>query len=162
MKLIHKVKITKKFIYLLLLSIIIFFIDRVTKIKIVENLNDKVIYVNNYINLDLVWNTGIGFGLLNFDSAGFYNLVTLLVASVILLLFYYLILSDTEDKIIFSIMIGGALGNFYDRLTYNAVPDFIDLHYKTFHWFTFNMADIFITLSIIIFIIRGFFIERKI
>jgi signal peptidase II len=59
-------------------------------------------------------------------------------------------------------MIGGALGNFYDRLTYNAVPDFIDLHYKTFHWFTFNMADIFITLSIIIFIIRGFFIERKI
>jgi signal peptidase II len=162
MKLIHKVKITKKFIYLLLLSIIIFFIDRVTKIKIVENLNDKVIYVNNYINLDLVWNTGIGFGLLNFDSAGFYNLVTLLVASVILLLFYYLILSDTADKIIFSIMIGGALGNFYDRLTYNAVPDFIDLHYKTFHWFTFNMADIFITLSIIIFIIRGFFIERKI
>ena len=133
-----------------------------TKIKIVENLNDKVIYVNNYINLDLVWNTGIGFGLLNFDSAGFYNLVTLLVASVILLLFYYLILSDTADKIIFSIMIGGALGNFYDRLTYNAVPDFIDLHYKTFHWFTFNMADIFITLSIIIFIIRGFFIERKI
>ena len=162
MKLIHKVKITKKFIYLLLLSIIIFFIDRVTKIKIVENLNDKVIYVNNYINLDLVWNTGIGFGLLNFDSAGFYNLVTLLVASVILLLFYYLILSDTADKIIFSIMIGGALGNFYDRLTYNAVPDFIDLHYKTFHWFTFNMADIFITLSIIIFIIMGFFIERKI
>ena len=162
MKLIHKVKITKKFIYLLLLSIIIFFIYRVTKIKIVENLNDKVIYVNNYINLDLVWNTGIGFGLLNFDSAGFYNLVTLLVASVILLLFYYLILSDTADKIIFSIMIGGALGNFYDRLTYNAVPDFIDLHYKTFHWFTFNMADIFITLSIIIFIIRGFFIERKI
>ena len=162
MKLIHKVKITKKFIYLLLLSIIIFFIDRVTKIKIVENLNDKIIYVNNYINLDLVWNTGIGFGLLNFDSAGFYNLVTLLVASVILLLFYYLILSDTADKIIFSIMIGGALGNFYDRLTYNAVPDFIDLHYKTFHWFTFNMADIFITLSIIIFIIRGFFIERKI
>ena len=138
MKLIHKVKITKKFIYLLLLSIIIFFIDRVTKIKIVENLNDKVIYVNNYINLDLVWNTGIGFGLLNFDSAGFYNLVTLLVASVILLLFYYLILYDTADKIIFSIMIGGALGNFYDRLTYNAVPDFIDLHYKTFHWFTFN------------------------
>lgn len=162
MKLIHKVKITKKFIYLLSLSIIIFFIDRVTKIKIVENLNDKVIYVNNYINLDLVWNTGIGFGLLNFDSTGFYNLVTLLVASVILLLFYYLILSDTADKIIFSIMIGGALGNFYDRLTYNAVPDFIDLHYKTFHWFTFNMADIFITLSIIIFIIRGFFIERKI
>ena len=162
MKLIHNVKITKKFIYLLLLSIIIFFIDRVTKIKIVENLNDKVIYVNNYINLYLVWNTGIGFGLLNFDSAGFYNLVTLLVASVILLLFYYLILSDTADKIIFSIMIGGALGNFYDRLTYNAVPDFIDLHYKTFHWFTFNMADIFITLSIIIFIIRGFFIERKI
>jgi len=162
MKLIHKVKITKKFKYILLLSIIIFFIDRVTKIKIVENLNDKVIYVNNYINLDLVWNTGIGFGLLNFDSAGFYNLVTLLVASVILLLFYYLILSDTADKIIFSIMIGGALGNFYDRLTYNAVPDFIDLHYKTFHWFTFNMADIFITLSIIIFIIRGFFIERKI
>ena len=133
-----------------------------TKIKIVENLNDKVIYVNNYINLDLVWNTGIGIGLLNFDSAGFYKLVTLPVASVILLLFYYLILSDTADKIIFSIMIGGALGNFYDRLTYNAVPDFIDLHYKTFHWFTFNMADIFITLSIIIFIIRGFFIERKI
>ena len=65
--------------------------------------------------------------------------------------------SKTSEKIIFSIIIGGAIGNLYDRLTYNAVPDFIDLHYNNFHWFTFNVADIFITIGILIFMIKSFF-----
>tara|TARA_X000001036_G_C20046373_1_gene549029 strand:- start:218 stop:442 length:225 start_codon:yes stop_codon:yes gene_type:complete len=64
--------------------------------------------------------------------------------------------AEKYEKIIFSIIIGGALGNFYDRIFLNAVPDFIDLHYKNFHWFTFNIADIFITLGIIGFLMREF------
>ena len=88
------------------------------------------------------------------------NLITLLIGLVILSLFYFLVLSEIIDNLIYSVIIGGALGNFYDRLVYNAVPDFIDLHYKNFHWFTFNVADIFITIGILIFMMKGFFIRE--
>ena len=77
----------------------------------------------------------------------------------IIFLFFLAIDSERTDKIIFSIIIGGALGNFYDRLIYNAVPDFIDLHYNKFHWFTFNIADILISIGIVLFIIRGFLLK---
>ena len=84
-----------------------------------------------------------------------YNLISLLIAFVILFLIYLLIISDKLDKISLSLIIGGAIGNFYDRMIFKAVPDFIDLHYKNFHWFTFNVADILISLGIIIFLIKG-------
>ena len=83
-------------------------------------------------------------------------MITLLIGLVILSLFYFLVLSEIIDKLIYSVIIGGALGNFYDRLVYNAVPDFIDIHYKNFHWFTFNVADIFITLGVFFMIIFEF------
>ena len=107
--------------------------------------------------MDLIWNTGIGFGLLASNSSMFYNFITFLIGAIILTLLYIVINSKNLDKIIFSIIIGGALGNFYDRLVFKAVPDFIDLHYNNFHWFIFNIADIFITLGIIVFIMRGLF-----
>ena len=88
-----------------------------------------------------------------------YNLVTILIGSVISLLIYFLMNADKVDKLIYSLIIGGALGNFYDRLTFKAVPDFIDIHYNNFHWFTFNVADIFITIGILVYIIRSFFIK---
>ena len=143
-------------IYYLIIILIIFFLDRYSKLYILKNFSDRIYYVNELINYDLVWNTGIGFGLFNSSSLFIYNSITLLIACVIILLVYLTIKSKKIDKIAFSIIIGGAIGNFYDRLIYNAVPDFIDLHYKNFHWFTFNLADIFITFGVFIFLLKGF------
>ena len=151
---------TKKNIYLLLLVITIFALDRFTKIKILNDFSDNVFFINGLINIDLIWNRGIGFGLLSTESSTIYNLVTILIFLVILVLFYTAAVSKRSDGFIFSIITGGALGNLYDRLIYSAVPDFIDLHYNNFHWFTFNLADIFITLGIIAFLIGGFFIKK--
>ena len=149
--------ITKNNLYCLCVILIIFSLDRYTKLFILNNFNEHTYYLNNYINLDLVWNTGIGFGLLSNDSYLIYNLISFTIGIVILILIYVMLLSKNLDKIIYSIIIGGAFGNFYDRLVYNAVPDFIDLHYQNFHWFVFNVADIFITIGIMILLISGVF-----
>ena len=152
--------VTKNNLYCLGVISIIFFLDRYTKLFIINNFTENTYYLNNYINLDLVWNTGIGFGLFSSNSNLIYNLTSLLIVIVIILLIYFLIGSDKYEKIIYSIIIGGALGNFYDRMLFKAVPDFIDLHYKNFHWFTFNLADIFITCGIIAFLLKGFYIKN--
>ena len=147
----------KENIFSLTTIFFLFYIDRFTKKIIINNYTENVIFINNFINFDLTWNIGIGFGLLSYDSTAIYNLITIIIGLVILLLFYTAIVEEKYEKFIFSIIIGGAVGNFYDRLTFSAVPDFIDIHYNSFHWFTFNVADIFITLGIVSFIIRGFF-----
>ena len=147
---------TKKNLYCLIVIFIIFFLDRYAKLFILNNFTDNTYYLNDYINFDLVWNRGIGFGLLASDSPMIYNFITFLIGAVILALLYLVINSKTLDKLIFSIIIGGALGNFYDRLIYKAVPDFIDLHYNNFHWFVFNLADIFISLGIFFLLLDGF------
>jgi signal peptidase II len=151
----------KQNIYSLLLILLIFSLDRLSKIKVLNNFSDNTYFVSNYINLDLIWNTGIGFGLLSSDSIIIYSVITIIIFLVILILFYLAAISRKLDNIIFSIIIGGAIGNLYDRLFYNAVPDFIDLHYENLHWFTFNLADIFITLGIITFIAKDFFVINK-
>jgi len=160
--LIERIKnlLKKENIYFLTLALIIFFFDRASKSKIINDFNQSTYYINEYINFDLIWNIGIGFGFLSTESSLFYNAVTIFIGLVILFLFNFLIISKKIDKLIYSIIIGGALGNFYDRLTYKAVPDFIDFHYENFHWFTFNVADIFITIGILIFIVRSFFIKN--
>jgi len=160
--LIERIKnlLKKENVYFLILALIIFFFDRTSKSKIINDFNQSTYYINEYINFDLIWNIGIGFGLFSTDLTLFYTLVTILIGLVILLLFYFFAESDTLDKLIYSIIIGGAIGNFYDRLIYKAVPDFIDIHYNNFHWFTFNVADIFITIGILIFILRSFFIKN--
>tara|TARA_E500000178_G_C17007537_1_gene748903 strand:- start:1736 stop:2236 length:501 start_codon:yes stop_codon:yes gene_type:complete len=150
----------KKNFYYSIILIIIFFFDRFTKINIINNFNEKTYYINDFLNLELVWNIGIGFGFFSTNSSLYYNLITLLIGLVIFALFYVFLLSENFDKIIYSIILGGALGNFYDRLTYKAVPDFIDMHYNNFHWFVFNVADIFITIGIIALLIKGFFKEN--
>jgi signal peptidase II len=151
----------KENIFFFIFVTLIFYLDRFTKQKILQKYNDDIFYVNDYINFDLIWNTGIGFGLLSTNSFLVYNSVTLLIGIVILFLVYFLAISEKVDKLIYSIIVGGALGNFYDRVIFNAVPDFIDLHYGNFHWFTFNLADIFITIGILIFIIKGNFVKNK-
>ena len=150
----------KENIYSILLITLIFTSDRLSKAEIINDINSKSIYVNKFINFDLVWNTGVGFGLFSSESFLIYNLISILIGIVILTLFGVCLMSKSFDKFIFSVIIGGAIGNFYDRLFYNAVPDFIDIHYNNFHWFTFNVADIFITLGIITFVFKGFF-EKK-
>ncbi len=151
---------TKNNLYCLIVILIIFFLDRYTKLFILDNFTDNTYYLNDYINLDLIWNIGIGFGFFSTDSNILYNFISLVIALVIIFLLYIFVISETLDKMIFTLILGGALGNFYDRLVYKAVPDFIDLHYNNFHWFTFNVADIFITMGILIFIIRGFFVKN--
>ena len=138
----------------------IFIFDRVSKNYIINNFSDFTYYINDFINVNLIWNIGIGFGFLGTDSTLLYSLVTIIIGLVILYLIYIFVISENLDKFVFSLILGGAFGNIYDRLTYKAVPDFIDLHYNNFHWFTFNVADIFITMGIIIFLIRGFFIKN--
>ena len=152
--------ITKENFYFLIIVLLIFGLDRYTKIEIINNFSENSFYINDFINFDLVWNTGIGFGLFQSSSSLLYNSISLLIAFVILFLVYLLIISDKLDKISLSLIIGGAIGNFYDRMIFKAVPDFIDLHYKNFHWFTFNVADIFITIGILILILRNIFVKN--
>ena len=145
----------KENILFLTISLIVFTLDRISKNKILKDYNDQNYFINDFLNIDLVWNIGIGFGLLSTDSTLLYNLVTILIGFVIVILFNFLILSKNIDKLIYSLIIGGAIGNLYDRIIYKSVPDFIDLHYNNFHWFVFNVADIFITLGIVALLIYG-------
>ena len=147
-------------IFYLILTLIVFFSDRIMKLKVINEFSDNTYFINNYINLDLIWNTGIGFGFLSTNSSFLYDIITLIIGIILGFLIYIFVLANTVDKIIYSIIIGGGLGNFFDRLIYKAVPDFLDIHYENFHWFTFNVADIFITLGIMIFVIRSFFVEN--
>ena len=151
----------KNFISLLLITVV-FILDRISKLEIIDKqINNNVIYVNDFINFELIWNTGIGFGLLSSSSSLIYNLLTALIGGIILFLIYLLVSLKFLDKILFSIIIGGALGNVYDRIVYYAVPDFIDIHYKNFHWFTFNIADIFITVGILLLILKDVFFKHE-
>ena len=152
-----KILFNKKNIYIFFIILLIFFLDRVSKIMILENFNENTYYINSFVNISLTWNTGIGFGLLSFNTSLIYNSITAVIGFVIIALTYITFKSNNFERIIYSVIIGGAIGNIYDRLTYKAVPDFIDLHYNNFHWFTFNVADIFITIGIIGMITKEFF-----
>ena len=151
----------KENFYFFLIILFIFSLDRYSKIGILNNFSENSLYLNDYLNFDLTWNTGIGFGLMSSNSPLFYNLISTIIALTIIVLIIIGIKSNKIDKITFSIIIGGALGNFYDRAIFKAVPDFIDIHYGNFHWFTFNVADIFISLGIISYVVRGLFTKEK-
>ena len=135
---------------LIILSIFIF--DRITKLYLInlqEAGTDIDFYINPFLNFYLIWNTGIGFGLASMDSNIYYHILTFVIALVNIALIYFLIKSRGAHMYLFSLIIGGSLGNLFDRIYYYAVPDFIDLHLGSYHWFIFNVADIFITLGII-------------
>jgi len=141
----------KKLLINLLIIVLIFLIDRFSKIYILNILETRGvvdIYINFFLNFKLIWNYGIGFGLLSFDHSTIYNFITFLIILINIIIFY-LILRSGESVVFFSIILGGSLGNLFDRLYYSAVPDFIDLNYNGYHWFIFNIADIFISFGII-------------
>ena len=142
----------KKFFIQFFILLIIFLIDRITKIyilNIAEDSGSVDIYVNSFLNLFLVWNTGIGFGLFSFEEATIYNFITLIIVIINLIIIYLIYKSKDIIGYFLLIILGGSLGNLFDRINYSAVPDFIDFNFKGYHWFIFNVADIFITLGII-------------
>ena len=153
---------SKETVISLTIIISIFILDRISKIKIISNLeSSNSIFINDYLNFDLIWNTGVAFGLLSQNANIYYHIITFLIFLVIILLGYLIFKEDFFEKIFLSLILGGALGNFYDRLFYFAVPDFIDLHIDNFHWFTFNIADIFITIGVIFLIIEDLILNKK-
>ena len=156
----HKI-FSKEAVVPIVLIVAIFIFDRLSKIWIVNHQEqNSTIFINKFLNFELIWNTGIGFGLFSTDPNLFYNLTSLFIFLVVLFICYLIFRSNFFDKICFSIVLGGALGNLYDRLIYFAVPDFIDFHVGDFHWFTFNIADIFITVGIILIIIKDLFVKK--
>ena len=154
----------KKFFLSFLIVIIIFSSDRISKLYILnlaEAENYLDIYLNSFLNFHLIWNTGIGFGLLPSETNFYYNLITLLIV-LINIIILIMVIKSQDYKILFLLMIlGGSFGNLFDRVYYKAVPDFIDLHYGNFHWFVFNVADIFITIGIMCLIIVEFILNNK-
>jgi len=130
----------------------IFIIDRIIKVYLI-NLQDEGteidFYVSSFLNIYLVWNTGIGFGLISSEADLFYHALTTLIIFINLVLIYLMIKTQGAYSYFIAIIIGGAIGNLFDRVYYYAVPDFIDFHIGDFHWFIFNIADIFITIGII-------------
>lgn len=153
----NNVNVSKKNFFLSIIIIVVTFsLDRISKIKIIKEYEGHTHFINDFINLDLIWNTGIGFGLLSTNSFIIYNLISFVTALVIIVLLYFIVISKIIEKLLFSLIAGGAIGNLYDRILFNAVPDFIDIHYKGIHWFTFNVADVFITFGIILLLFRDF------
>ena len=136
----------------IIIIIVIFFFDRVTKIYLI-NLQaggvDIDFYIYPFLNFYLIWNTGIGFGLASMETNIYYHILTAIIAIINIGLIFFLIKSKSIYAYLIALIIGGSLGNLYDRIYYYAVPDFIDLHLGNFHWFIFNVADIFITVGII-------------
>ena len=144
---------------------LIFLLDRISKIYVIhldETLLNSEIITSKFINIQLIWNEGVAFGLFAFDDKSFYNLITGFIIIVILTLIYFIRKTRGIEKYSFIAILGGALGNVFDRFLYSAVPDFIDIHYQNFHWFIFNVADIFITLGIFLLIILEIFPKKKI
>ena len=156
-------KYKKIFIYFGIV-LIVFALDRVSKIivlNILENADKVDVYINSFLSLYLVWNQGIGFGLFSFDQSYIYNGITLFIL-LINLVIVYLIYKEKAPKTYFlAIILGGSSGNLFDRYYYNSVPDFIDLSYKGYHWFIFNVADIFITIGVLCLIFAELFLNKK-
>lgn len=158
------VPLNKKILLSLLIIFICFLLDRLTKIYTIKFLIENKIdnyYINEFFNLTLTWNRGIAFGLFQSEDL-FYHLISFLIFLIILLIIFFIIKSKLIFEIVlYSMITGGALGNFFDRIYYRAVPDFIDLHYQNFHWFTFNVSDICISIAIILLLIFDIFNVNK-
>ena len=154
----------KKNVLYFFFTITIFFIDRLSKYWAIKNLNNEdqfQIILSPYLSLDLIWNKGIAFGLLSFGERNLYNIITGLIILVTIIVIYFAIKAKGIEKYSFMMICGGSIGNIFDRLFYQAVPDFIDIHYENFHWFIFNVADIFITLGVFLLIFREFGLKIK-
>jgi signal peptidase II len=148
----------------IILIFVIFLVDRFVKLYLINlqtNGTDVDFYIFSFLNIFLVWNTGIGFGLLSFETNIFYHFLTFVIILINIGLAYLLYKSRGLYSYLIAIIIGGSLGNLFDRMYYYAVPDFIDFHLGEYHWFVFNVADIFISVGIVMLIIQELLIKKK-
>ena len=155
--------LNKNFLINLILVLSIFLFDRFSKLYVIyldKKFFGSEIFYSKFLNIVLVWNEGVAFGLFSFNTNLFYNILSIIIFVIILIIFFMIIKSNGFKKYSLLMILGGALGNFYDRIFYNAVPDFIDFHIGNFHWFIFNVADIFITLGVIFMIILELSIKK--
>ena len=154
----------KKILLNLTIILLIFLIDRISKVyilNIAETTGLVDIELNSYLNLILVWNTGIAFGLFSLSSELIYNLFTTLIVLINLIIIYLITITKDYRKFFFLLVLGGSFGNLFDRLYYGSVPDFIDFHIGNFHWFIFNIADIFITIGVICLILAELLYKKE-
>tara|TARA_Y100000816_G_scaffold186518_1_gene135457 strand:+ start:778 stop:1266 length:489 start_codon:yes stop_codon:yes gene_type:complete len=157
-------KKNRTFFFNLSIVIIIFIIDRISKIHVINlfnTLNDHQIFITPFLNLYLIWNEGIAFGLLSFESKEIYNFITFFIVIINIIIIYITLKINDFRRYFFLIILGGSLGNLFDRFLYNAVPDFIDFHIGNLHWFIFNPADIFITIGVFCLILDEFIFKNK-
>ena len=144
--------LNKRLIIDLFTVIIIFSLDRISKFYVISQSEKNLSYdlfQSKFLNINLVWNEGIAFGLLSFDKDHLYNLLTILIIVLIIIIFFMILKNRGFKKYSLLMVLGGALGNLYDRIFFKAVPDFIDFHIGNFHWFIFNVSDIFISLGVL-------------
>ena len=156
--------LSKNFYISFSLVILVYLLDRLTKILVIQLDKNNVgsdIFNSAYLNIVLIWNKGIAFGLFSFNEAYFYNILTLVITIIIFILIFMSLKSEGFKKYSLLMIIGGALGNLHDRIFSKAVPDFIDLHVNNFHWFIFNVSDIFITLGVISLIVLEIVPNKK-
>ena len=156
--------LSKNFYISFSLVILVYLLDRLTKIFVIQLDKNNVgsdIFNSTYLNIVLIWNKGIAFGLFSFNEAYFYNILTLVITIIIFILVFMSFKSEGFKKYSLLMIIGGALGNLHDRIFSKAVPDFIDLHVNNFHWFIFNVSDIFITLGVISLIVLEIMPNKK-
>ncbi len=153
----------KKFFWNFFFILTVFLLDRVSKISIInllENSDNGNIQVTNFLSFNLIWNEGIAFGLFSFDEKLYYNFLTIIIILVTAIILWMILKTRGLEKIAFLMIFGGSLGNIFDRLVYASVPDFIDLHFNNFNWFIFNVADIFISMGVILLIYFEFFKKK--
>ena len=154
----------KKKITIIYISFIIFSLDRLSKyfiLKLSSSDDSFNIPITSFLNFNLIWNNGIAFGLFSFNEQFYYNIITSIIIIITLVILFFAIRSSGVEKIGFSIIFGGSLGNIFDRLYYAAVVDFIDIHINNIHWFIFNVADIFISFGVILLISVEFLRIKK-
>ena len=156
--------LNKNFIINFFLIILIFLLDRISKIYVISQSEKNLfsdLFNSKYLNISLIWNEGIAFGLFSFDESHFYNFLTILITIITVIIFFMILKNSGFKKYSFLMIFGGALGNLYDRIFFKAVPDFIDFHIGNFHWFIFNFADIFISIGVICLIFDELFFNKN-
>ena len=156
--------INSNFYFNLIIIFVIFILDRLSKLYVIyldKINNSSEIFSSKFLNIYLIWNEGIAFGLLSFEKDNLYNILTALIIIIILFLLFLIIRSTGLKKYSLTMIIGGALGNVFDRIYSKAVPDFIDFHVGNFHWFIFNIADIFITIGVFLMILLELIDNKK-
>ena len=155
---------TKTFYINLIIIVSIFILDRVTKLYVIylDKINSgSEIFLSKYLNIYLIWNEGIAFGLFSLNEKNLYNYLTIFILIIIVLILFWITKSKGIQKHALLMIFGGAIGNLFDRIFYRAVPDFIDLHINNFHWFIFNIADIFITIGVFLMILSEFIAKDR-